>query len=92
MRSFKNNEPFEGFDAELDKTNLFNIEPVEKKPINIIISVSKLSVGFSVNDIDLGIMMRKTLRRSLWNQQVGRVSRTSNILDEILDKYNIKGQ
>lgn len=44
-------------------------------PIKCIVAVSKISIGFSVKDIELGVMCRPTKRRSLWVQIVGRMVR-----------------
>jgi superfamily II DNA or RNA helicase len=43
--------------------------------IKCLISVSKLSTGFDVKDIELGVMLRPTKVRSLYLQTVGRITR-----------------
>ena len=49
----------------------------ENVDCTVLCAVSKVSVGFSVKDIQLAVMMRKTAVRSLYVQQVGRICRTS---------------
>ena len=46
--------------------------------IKCLLSVSKLNVGFSVNDIELGVMLRPTKVRSLWIQSCGRLIRKAD--------------
>lgn len=48
-----------------------------QKDINCLVSVSKLNTGFSVSDIELGVMLRPTKVRSLYIQTVGRLIRSS---------------
>ena len=89
MESFKQNQPYAGSDEKIESEDLFT-EPTsstQNNPITTLISVSKLNVGFSVNDIDLGVIVRPSKILSLFRQMAGRVRRTSNSLDEILEKY-----
>lgn len=84
MESFKMNQPFAGSDEEIASRNLFeDTEPIEnERVIKCLISVSKLTTGFSVDDIDLGVVARPTKVKSLWHQIAGRLRRTANILDK----------
>ena len=92
MNSFKNNIPFEGTDEKLDSATLFNsdLQEPESKTIKTIISVSKLNIGFSVEDIDLGVIVRKMGPRSLWVQSGGRMKRRSDSLTHLLEKHKDK--
>ncbi len=91
LESFTNNTPFSGSDQEIENINLFNSEPDESKPIKCLVSVSKLAVGFSVTDIELGVIPRKTLRRSTIQQIIGRMKRLhpGQEFAEILDLSQI---
>jgi len=87
MRSFKYNEHFIGTDEELENKTLFNYNEESKDGdvIKCLISVSKLTTGFSVEDIDLGVVARPTLVRALWNQMAGRLRRKSDSLSMLID-------
>jgi superfamily II DNA or RNA helicase len=87
MNSFKMNGAFVGTDKELESRNLFeDTEPiVPGSVIKCLISVSKLTTGFSVDDIDLGVIARPTKVKSLWHQMAGRMRRKADILDAWLD-------
>lgn len=43
----------------------------------VLVSVSKLNIGFDVKDVTLGVMLRPTKVRSLYIQTVGRLTRTA---------------
>jgi superfamily II DNA or RNA helicase len=91
MESFRNNLPFKGFEKEKNEENLFTEKKEETpEPIKCLVSVSKLTTGFSVNDIDLGVIVRPTKILSLWHQMAGRMRRKSDKLDEILNKLGEK--
>ncbi len=92
MESFKQNQPYAGSDEKIESEDLFteSTSSTQNNPITTLISVSKLNVGFSVNDIDLGVIVRPSKILSLFRQMAGRVRRTSNSLDEILKKYKDK--
>lgn len=56
--------------------NLFEGEDLHLgSEVKCLVSVSKLSTGFSVKDIHLGVLMRPTKVRSLFYQLVGRLTR-----------------
>lgn len=93
LDSFKNNTKL--FANTSENKTLFdeNELSVDKDAVKCLISVSKLTTGFSVNDIDIGVSLRPSKVRSLVEQIIGRVRRTSNSLDELLSKYsNVKGK
>jgi len=84
MNSFKMNGTFVGTDEELESRNLYeDTEPIQTGSIiKCLISVSKLTTGFSVDDIDLGVVARPTKVKSLWHQIAGRVRRKADILNK----------
>ena len=60
-----------------DKT-LFSSEDNPEPPsraVKVLVSVSRLSIGFSVNDIELGVLLRPTKILSLTRQMQGRIMR-----------------
>lgn len=70
--------------------NLFAQEDIHSgSEVLALVSISKLSVGFDVRDIQLGVLMRPTKVYSLFLQQVGRLCRTSTPLDELLRKHSM---
>ena len=91
LKSFKHNTEYSGSDEQLDSTNLFNNDAINTDPIKCLVSVSKLAVGFSVTDIELGVIPRKTLRRSTIQQIIGRMRRLhpGKEFAEILDLSQI---
>ena len=64
-----------------------NLPPIEERKVTCLVSVSRLQIGFSVSDIELGVMLRPTKIYSLFVQQAGRMRRIheSKIFSEILD-------
>ncbi len=86
LKSFKHNIPYAGSDTELENQTLFTEEETEENIIKCIVSVSKLTTGFSVNDIDLGVIIRPSKVRNLYIQMTGRIRRISNSLDDVLKK------
>jgi len=84
LKAFTNNSTYEQIDY--NKT-LFEGEDEPEEYIKCLVSVSKLTTGFSVNDIDIGVSLRSTQIRSLFEQIAGRIRRTSNSLDDMLSKY-----
>ena len=75
FQSFKTNEPL--------NSNLLEAS----EPIKVLVSIQRLSVGFSVSDIDVGVMCSPSLVLSKIRQQYGRIQRASNgkTHGEILD-------
>jgi len=71
LSSFSHNEVLDTSEA-----TLFEEEgEYQGKGVKCLLSVSKLNVGFSVKDIELGVMLRPTKVRSLWIQSCGRLIR-----------------
>jgi len=87
MHSFKNNIEFTGSDQELDNKTLFDESHEPAAPIKCIVSVSKLNIGFSVEDIDLGVIVRKIGPRSLFVQSAGRLKRKYTGLTDLINKH-----
>ena len=73
MESFKNNTPYTG--PHQEDQSLFDEEPDEQPTIRGLVSISKIAVGFSVSDIDVGVIARAVGSLSLWPQLVGRLKR-----------------
>ena len=72
MEAFRNNTEFIDPEAE---NNLFTT--TEPRHVRVLLSVMRLSTGFDVPDIDLGVMLRKTAVLSLYIQSIGRIARSS---------------
>ncbi|MHA1691820.1 MAG: DEAD/DEAH box helicase [Candidatus Heimdallarchaeaceae archaeon] len=82
MKSFKSSN----IEYAEPTDSLLNDEP-QSFECKCIVSVSKISTGFSVTDIELGVMCRVSLRRSLVVQMTGRLCRSHKPLDTLVDKY-----
>ena len=78
MYAFKKNTNIVKKQKDCSEDTLFSLEEktVIEHPVKCLISVSRLSIGFSVKDIQLGVMLRPTKVRSLFQQIVGRLCRT----------------
>lgn len=78
LSSFKNNTVRAGNDL---------LDSEQKPAIKCIVAVSKISIGFDVPDIDVGVICRPTKVLSLYRQICGRIIRKSNgkTHGEILD-------
>jgi superfamily II DNA or RNA helicase len=63
--------------SELESGSLFDDKPVKPQPraVKCLVSVSRLTTGFSVEDIQLGVAVSKTLVRSKFVQMAGRLRR-----------------
>jgi len=88
LTSFKNNEKYKKpLKNNGENTKSLFEETAKDKYIKCLVSVAKLSTGFDVKDIDIGIIMRPTMVRSLYVQMVGRICRVSDgkKYGEILD-------
>ena len=85
MESFKENTPYKG--AHQEDKSLFDEESGPQAQIRGLVSVAKIAVGFSVSDIDVGVIARAIGSRNLWPQIVGRLKRThdSKTHADILD-------
>lgn len=76
LEAFKTNKPYNVLDKE--ENDLFSSSDKIMKNVKCLVSVSKLSIGFDVPDIQLGVQLRPTKVRSLFYQQVGRLCRLSD--------------
>lgn len=88
LNAFKNNYVYIGHKTERQENTLFTTD--ETKPdrnIKCLVSVNKLGIGFSVEDVELGVLLRPTKIRSLYIQIAGRIYRShpSKHFGEILD-------
>ena len=83
LESFRYNKP-------LYERNLMEEEVEDVPRCRVLCAVNKISIGFDVPDIELGVMMRKMAVRSLFYQQIGRLIRTSQGKEyaELLDIAN----
>jgi len=66
-------------------------EEVDTSPgsyVKCLVSVNKLQTGFSIKDIELGVMMSSTSVRSKFIQMTGRNCRVSRPLEYLLSKYS----
>ncbi len=92
MESFKNNTPLKPFKEErtlLDEN--INEVVADREPVRCLVSVNKLSIGFSVTDVDLGVIVRASLVKSLVGVQIpGRLRRTDTNLEKLIKKYQKK--
>jgi superfamily II DNA or RNA helicase len=75
MEAFRNNELYIP-----DESDLFNNKPI---PVKCLVSISKLSIGFSVDDLDAIGIVRAIGVMSLFVQLEGRVKRIYKPIDEI---------
>ncbi len=84
MDSFKYNKEYIG--PHQEDTSLFD-EETTYTPVRGLVSVAKLTTGFDVPDIDVGVLGRKFGPSSLFHQAVGRIKRTSEfkMFGEVLD-------
>ena len=78
--AFKHGTKFIAGAKRIENNNtatLFKSEPTHiGSEVHCLVSVMKLTTGFSVKDIKLGVMMASTSVRSKYIQQVGRLART----------------
>jgi superfamily II DNA or RNA helicase len=91
LNAFRSNSLYTGSDKQLqDKSLLDTLEPDESnqpKPIKCLISVARLTTGFSVKDIDLGVFISPTKVRSKYIQSSGRLCRTYTGLTDLINKH-----
>lgn len=91
LNAFRNNELFAGHMSERQGQSLFTVEEKITRPINCLVSVNQLGIGYSVSDIRLAVILRPTKIRSLAEQIEGRVYRfhPDKEYGEILDLAQI---
>ena len=89
LESFRNNTPFTGSDKDIEGRHLFSDQTNSSwnSPVTCLVSINKLAIGFDVEDIQLGVILRPSKIRSLMVQIVGRMKRLSKnkLYAEILD-------
>lgn len=85
--SLEGNEALGSFKNNTLRTGESLLNSEQKPAIKCIVAVSKISIGFDVPDIDMGVMCRPTKVLSLYRQMCGRVLRASGGKErgEILD-------
>lgn len=67
-----------------EKENQETMDKFERNEIQVLTSMSQLTTGFSMDDIECGIMCRPTKVRRLFSQCVGRLMRTNKGKDKAL--------
>jgi superfamily II DNA or RNA helicase len=87
MDAFKNNTTYNKNALDTSSGSLFEDNEDNNIAVKGLISVSKLSIGFSVQDIQLGVILRPIGVLSLYHQVVGRMKRIhpSKKFAEVLD-------
>jgi superfamily II DNA or RNA helicase len=88
LEAFKHNSVYEGHKEERSDSNLFTDDTnTPSRLVKCLVSVNKLGIGFSVEDVELGVLLRPTNIRSLYVQIAGRIyrSHSSKPFGEILD-------
>lgn len=91
IEAFKHDTMYSGdLDARKEQS-LFDIDKSLEQPVRCLVSVNKLGIGFSVENVDLGVILRPTKIRSLAVQLAGRIYRAhhSKEFGEILDLAQI---
>ena len=73
MDSYRNNTSYDG--PYQEGASLFDEAEPERPPVRGLVSISKVAVGFSVSDIDVGVLARSVGSMSLFPQLVGRLKR-----------------
>jgi hypothetical protein len=92
MEVFRTNSIYAGTKSERNEKNLFEDASTASRPVRCLVSVNKLGIGYSVEDVVLGVGLRPTKIRSLGAVQIpGRVYRShpSKHFAEYLDLAQI---
>ncbi|MCI4436993.1 MAG: DEAD/DEAH box helicase family protein [Ignisphaera sp.] len=86
LEAFKHNSLYAGTLSERKEKTLFEADEIGK-PIQCLVSVNKLGIGYSVEDVVLGVILRPTKIRALAVQIEGRQYRSfkGKEFAEILD-------
>jgi len=80
MESYRNNSILK------KDVTLFNFDSVEKLTVKHLVSVNKLTTGFSVNDLQVGVLTASTARLPTHIQRCGRSARKNDDMKKyILD-------
>lgn len=87
LEAFKHNTVYDGHLDEHKEATLFTEEQSLSRPVRCLVSVNKLGIGYSVEDVVLGVILRPTKIRALAVQIEGRMYRShaSKQFAEILD-------
>lgn len=89
MDAFKNDTTFDpsAYLTDNNTPSLFEDQQTNKVPVNALLSIAKLGIGFDCPSVTFGVMMRKTNVYSLFIQQTMRLARTNpgKELAELLD-------
>jgi superfamily II DNA or RNA helicase len=87
LAAFRNNSIYDGHLDERKQQTLFNDEHSPERLVKCLVSVNKLGIGYSVEDVVLGVILRPTKIRSLSVQIEGRIYRShpEKQFAEILD-------
>ena len=91
LEAFKTDTMYAGTIDERKEKSLFDESDPHGRPVKCLVSVNKLGIGFSVENVDLGVVLRPTKIRSLSVQIAGRIYRAhhSKAYGEILDLAQI---
>ena len=86
LEAFKNNSIYAGALSERKEKTLFEEDEIGR-PVQCLVSVNKLGIGYSVEDVVLGVILRPTKIRALSVQIEGRQYRSfpGKEFAEILD-------
>lgn len=87
LHAFRHNTSYEGHIDERKEQSLFTEEQALERPVRCLVSVNKLGIGYSVEDVVLGVILRPTKIRALSVQIEGRMYRSypEKQFAEILD-------
>lgn len=87
LEAFKHNTVYDGHIDERKEATLFTDDSSIARPVRCLVSVNKLGIGYSVEDVVLGVILRPTKIRALAVQIEGRMYRShaSKQFAEILD-------
>jgi len=91
LYAFKNDTVYAGALDARKELSLFDGDKSLEHKIMCLVSVNKLGIGFSVENVDLGVILRPTKIRSLAVQLAGRIYRSHHTKEygEILDLAQI---
>lgn len=87
LHAFKHDTMYAGALDARKEQSLFDADKSLERPVRCLVSVNKLSIGFSVENVQLGVILRATKIRSLYVQIGGRLYRShpDKEFGEILD-------
>lgn len=87
LHAFRTNTDYAGHLDERKEQSLFDIDMSTARQVKCLVSVNKLGIGYSVEDVVLGVLLRPTKIRALAVQIEGRMYRSHPMKEfaEILD-------